>query len=76
MATMRAPTTPVICSTCGKELPGTECAEGFRVRRHLNSITESFCPGAHTVAHQPVVVFRRECRDTLRHALEIAEAAP
>lgn len=58
---MRAPTTLVICSGgCGKELRGTECADGFRVRRHKDRATGKFCDGANARAHQPVVVFRRD----------------
>lgn len=56
----RTPTTPVICSTCGRELRGSECADGFRVRRHQDSVSEKGCQGAYRVDHQPVVVRRWE----------------
>lgn len=57
---MRAPTTPVICTTCGRELRGTECADGFRIRRHRDTLTGGHCPGAFRVDHQPSVVLHRD----------------
>lgn len=57
---MRAPTTAVICTTCGRELRGTECPEGFRIRHHLDTATERRCRGAFRLDHQPVIVFHHE----------------
>jgi hypothetical protein len=57
---MRAPTTPVICIMCNKELAGSETPEGFRVRRHRDTATGQHCRGVSRLDHQPVVVFRYE----------------
>lgn len=54
------PTVPVICSGCEKELKGSECSDGFRVRAHRHPLSGKVCPGSLRTDHQPVVVFRRD----------------
>lgn len=61
----KAPTTPVLCTSCGRELRGSECADGFRIRRHRDTPSGRHCLGAFRVDHQPVVVFRRDCLDVI-----------
>jgi hypothetical protein len=45
---------------CDKELAGSETPEGFRVRRHRDSMTGRSCRGVSRLDHQPVIVFRHE----------------